>query len=72
MINTHFYNENSEITSSRISVYKKDENGKWKISIPVFNTYGATNLFTTVKDLSKRNENFNTKIVREISLLMLC
>lgn len=61
MTNTHFHSDHSEITPNRTSAYKKDENGKWKISIPVFDTYGATSLFTTVEDLAKWDENFYTK-----------
>ena len=63
MTNTHFHSDHSEITPNRTSAYKKDENGKWKISIPVFDTYGATSLFTTVEDLAKWDENFYTKNV---------
>ncbi len=61
MANTHFHSDHTEITPNRTSAYKKDQNQKWKISIPVFDTYGATSLFTTVEDLAKWDENFNTK-----------
>ncbi|MEI7628756.1 MAG: serine hydrolase domain-containing protein [Bacteroidota bacterium] len=61
MLNTHFHSDHSEITPNRTSAYYKDENGKWKISIPVFDNYGATSLFTTVEDLAKWDENFYTK-----------
>lgn len=63
MTSTHFHNNHAEITPNRTSAYQKDENGKWEISIPVFDTYGATNLFTTVGDLAKWDENFYTKKV---------
>jgi CubicO group peptidase (beta-lactamase class C family) len=61
MINTHFHSDHSEITPNRTSAYYKDDKGKWKISIPVFDNYGATSLFTTVEDLAKWDENFYTK-----------
>lgn len=61
MMSTHFHSDHSEITPNRTSAYYKDENGKWKISIPVFDNYGATSLFTTVEDLAKWDENFYTK-----------
>lgn len=61
MTNTHFHNDHSEITFNRTSAYRKDEQGKFKISIPVFDNYGATSLFTTVEDLAKWDENFYTK-----------
>lgn len=58
---THFHSDHSEITPNRTSAYLKDDKGKWKISIPVFDTYGATSLFTTVEDLAKWDENFYSK-----------
>ncbi len=63
MTSTHFHSNHAEITPNRTSAYQKDENGKWEISIPVFDTYGATSLFTTVEDLAKWDENFYTKKV---------
>ena len=61
MTSTHFHSDHSEITLNRTSAYFKDDNGKWKISIPVFDNYGATSLFTTVEDLAKWDENFYNK-----------
>jgi len=60
MTSTLFHSDHSEITPNRTSAYQKGENGQWKISIPVFDTYGATSLFTTVEDLAKWDENFYT------------
>lgn len=63
MSDTHFHSDHSEITPNRTSAYQKDENGIWKISIPVFDTYGATSLFTTVEDLAKWDESFYSKSI---------
>jgi CubicO group peptidase (beta-lactamase class C family) len=63
MTNTHFHSDHSEITPNRTSAYMMDSKGKWKISIPVFDNYGATSLFTTVADLAKWDENFYSKQV---------
>jgi CubicO group peptidase (beta-lactamase class C family) len=63
MMNTHFHSDHSEVTPNRTSAYQQDEQGNWKISIPVFDNYGATSLFTTVEDLSKWDENFYSKRV---------
>ena len=63
MTHTHFHSDHSEITPNRTSAYEKDEKGIWKISIPVFDNYGATSLFTTVEDLAKWDENFYTRQV---------
>jgi CubicO group peptidase (beta-lactamase class C family) len=63
MTSTHFHSDHSEITPNRTSAYFKDNKGKWKISIPVFDNYGATSLFTTVGDLAKWDENFYSKTI---------
>lgn len=63
MDDTHFHSDHAEITPNRTSAYVKDERGVWKVSIPVYDTYGATSLFTTVEDLAKWDENFYTKKV---------
>lgn len=58
MTNTHFQSDHSAIIHNRTSAYVKDENGNWRIEIPVFDNYGATALFTTAKDLAKWDEAF--------------
>jgi len=60
MNSTHIHDDYTEITPNRTSGYAKDKNGKWTISIGENNVYGASNLFTTVEDLSKWDENFYT------------
>ncbi|HVU99508.1 MAG TPA: serine hydrolase domain-containing protein [Puia sp.] len=62
MGSTHFHSDHSEIVPNRTSAYVRD-GGRWAISIPVFDTYGATSLFTTVGDLAKWDENFYTAAV---------
>jgi CubicO group peptidase (beta-lactamase class C family) len=59
---THFHSDHSEIVPNRTSAYDRDSN-RWAISIPVFDNYGATSLFTTVEDLAKWDENFYTAAV---------
>jgi len=59
MSSTHFHSDHAEIVPNRTSAYVK-EDGHWTINIPVFDTYGATSLFTTVGDLAKWDENFYT------------
>ena len=61
MLNSHFHSDHAEVTPNRTSAYQQDEEGNWKIYIPVFDNYGATSLFTTVEDLSKWDENFYSK-----------
>jgi hypothetical protein len=61
MYNTHFHSDHAEITPNRTAAYYRDEKGRMKISIPQFDHYGATSLFTTVEDLAKWDENFYLK-----------
>jgi CubicO group peptidase (beta-lactamase class C family) len=61
MYNTVFHSDHSEIIPNRTSAYDMDDSGRWEISIPVFDNYGATSLFTTAEDLAKWDENFYSK-----------
>jgi len=63
MNSTHFHNDMSEIVKFRTSAYVPGHNGSFRISIPNFNTYGATSLFTTVEDLALWEQNFVHKRV---------
>ena len=63
MKNTHFHNDMGEIVKNRTSAYVPDDEAGFKISIPNFETYGATSLFTTVEDLALWEQNFSHKRV---------
>lgn len=52
MHDTHFHDDFQMIVPGRTSAYEPGAPG-WRISIPTFNTYGATSLFTTAGDLLK-------------------
>ena len=69
MTETHFHDDYSMIVRGRTSAYEPREGGGWKISIPTFDTYGATSLFTTVDDLLKWQRNFDTGTVGGAALL---
>lgn len=58
MAHTHFHDDHTMIVPGRTQAYQPREGGGWKISIPVFDTYGATSLFTTVGDLLLWEQNF--------------
>jgi CubicO group peptidase (beta-lactamase class C family) len=60
MSSTVFHSDHTEIVVNRTSAYERRDDGRWAISIPVFDNYGATSLFTTVEDLAKWDENFYT------------
>ncbi len=51
MRSTHFHDDHTMIVPGRTSAYQPRAGGGWSISIPVFDTYGATSLFTTAGDL---------------------
>jgi CubicO group peptidase (beta-lactamase class C family) len=58
MTSTHFHDDHTMIVPGRTQAYEPRQGGGWRISIPVFDTYGATSLFTTVGDLLKWERNF--------------
>lgn len=62
MTMTHVHDDHSMVVPGRTSAYES-ERGEWKISIPNFDTHGATSLFTTVGDLLKWQQNFITGTV---------
>lgn len=63
MTSTHFHDDHAMIVLGRTSAYEPRPGGGWKISIPVFDTYGATSLFTTAGDLLKWMANLDTPTV---------
>ena len=58
MANTHFHDDYTMLVPGRTSAYAVGANG-WRVSIPNFDTYGATSLFTTVGDLLRWEANFD-------------
>lgn len=69
MTRTHFHDDWSMIVRGRTSAYEPRQGGGWRISIPIFDTYGATSLFTTVDDLLRWERNFDTGEVGGAALL---
>lgn len=61
MTKTHFHDDHTMIVKDRTSAYQPRKGGGLKVSIPVFDTYGATSLFTTVEDMAKWDQNFVDK-----------
>lgn len=51
MRDTHFHDDHTMIVPGRTAAYAPRAGGGWRISIPVFDTYGATSLFSTTGDL---------------------
>jgi beta-lactamase family protein len=63
MTRTHFHDDHTMIVKDRTSAYQPRRDGGLRVSIPVFDTYGATSLFTTVEDMAKWDQNFVDKKV---------
>jgi hypothetical protein len=53
----------------RTSAYARRGENQWRVSIPNFDTYGATSLYTTVGDLLKWQENFRNPVVADAAML---
>jgi len=68
MANTHFHDDYTMLVKGRTSAYVRGADGQWHVSIPNFDTYGATSLFTTVGDLLKWQENFRHPVVGDDAL----
>ena len=71
MSRTHFHDDYHMIVKGRAAAYDRRPNGQWRVSIPNFDTYGATSLFTTVGDLLKWQENFRRPVVGDDALFRL-
>jgi CubicO group peptidase (beta-lactamase class C family) len=62
MTSTHFHDDYTMLVPGRTSAYRSIPGG-WRVSIPNFDTYGATSLFTTVGDLLRWEANFDAPVV---------
>lgn len=69
MSHTHFHDDHTMLVPHRTLAYQPREGGGWRVSIPVFDTYGATSLFTTAEDLLKWEQNFAEPRVGSAALL---
>jgi CubicO group peptidase (beta-lactamase class C family) len=64
MTQTHFHDDYTMIVPGRAMAYApRQGGGGLRVSIPNYDTYGATSLFTTVGDLMKWEANFEDPIV---------
>ncbi len=60
MAHTHFRNDHGEIVKNLADSYEKGDDGAFHLSLPNYDTVGATDLLTTVEDLARWDENFYT------------
>ncbi len=68
MTSTHVHDDHAMIVPGRTSAFEMGPSG-WKLSIPDFDTHGATSLFTTVGDLLKWQHNFEAMTVGSAGLI---
>jgi CubicO group peptidase (beta-lactamase class C family) len=57
MKHTHFRQDHGEVVKNLAYSYT-DDDGVLRLCLPNYDTFGATNLMTTVEDLARWNENF--------------
>jgi len=57
MHSTHFHDDYTMIVKGRAAGYARQPGGGWRVSLPNYDTYGATSLFTTVGDLLRWDAN---------------
>ena len=60
MAHTHFRSDHGEIVKNLADAYEKGDDGAFHLSLPNYDTVGATDLLTTVEDLAHWDENFYT------------
>jgi CubicO group peptidase (beta-lactamase class C family) len=62
MPSTHFRDDHAEIVKNIAYGYVEEE-GRFRLSITNFDTVGATSLLTSVRDLARWDENFDSGLV---------
>lgn len=68
MTSTHFHDDFTMLVPGRTSAYVM-RGGTWHVSIPNYDTYGATSLFTTVGDLLKWEANLDNPVVGDRAII---
>ena len=69
MTSTHFHDDYTMVVRGRTSAYAPRGGAeRWRVSIPNYDTYGATSLFTTVGDLLKWEANVDRPTVGDASM----
>lgn len=71
MKNTHFHDDFEMVVKNRAYGYMPRPEGGYRISIPLFDTVGATSLFTTVEDLALWEQNFYHKRIGGAEIINL-
>jgi CubicO group peptidase (beta-lactamase class C family) len=67
MRDTHFHDDYTMVVKGRAAGYAP-QGRQWRVSLPNYDTYGATSLFTTVGDLLVWEANFSRPVVGTAAL----
>lgn len=63
MTQTQFQDDYTRVITNRAAGYARRPTGRWHVSLPNYDTYGATSLFSTVGDLLKWQANMDRPTV---------
>jgi CubicO group peptidase (beta-lactamase class C family) len=63
MTQTQFQDDYTRVITNRAAGYARRATGRWHVSLPNYDTYGATSLFSTVGDLLKWQANMTRPTV---------
>lgn len=69
MTHTHFHDDYTMVVKGRAAGYARGASAPWRVSLPNYDTYGATSLFTTVGDLLRWERNLDRPVVGDAALL---
>ena len=68
MTQTQFQDDYTRVIPGRAAGYARRPTGRWHVSLPNYDTYGATSLFSTVGDLLRWQANLARPTVGDSSL----
>lgn len=68
MTQTQWQDDYTRVVRNRAAGYARRGDGKWHVSLPNYDTYGATSLFSTVGDLLLWQRNFDSLRVGDAAL----
>ncbi|HYD51327.1 MAG TPA: serine hydrolase domain-containing protein [Gemmatimonadaceae bacterium] len=69
MTETQWQDDYTRVVRNRAAAYARQRDGAWHVSLPNYDTYGATSLFSTVGDLLRWQRNFDSVVVGDRAIL---
>ncbi|GLC25764.1 serine hydrolase domain-containing protein [Roseisolibacter agri] len=69
MTRTQFQDDYTRVIVNRAAGYARRADGQWHVSLPNYDTYGATSLFSTVGDLLRWQANLVTPTVGDSAMV---